>query len=216
MLPVNATSTMITVVDEADGTVIATIVVETEVVDTGEIGALPLTIVVTAIITMVEEVHDTTIIEGVVETTSVEADAIDRLEDIEEALPEVIVGVLLAGIAGVLLGEVGITVDAVVLAVVHRPGTEMTEEVIGTMMIEEEVPLEGDMTNEKGNGTRIIEMVVAAAPAAGGMKITHADVRQTCTVAEMIVVIAASSFKINRALMRSGSLKINRALVRPA
>lgn len=194
MSPVNATTTMITAVDEADGTGIAMIVVEMEAVDTEEIGVLRLTIVVTAIIMIAEEVPDTMTIEGVVETTFVEADAIDRLEDIEEAPPEVTVGAL--------LGEAGITVDAVVLAVVHRPGIEMIEEVIGTMMIEEEVPPEGDMTTVKGNGTRIIEMVVmVGAAAAGGMKTTHADGRQTCTVEEMIVAIVGRAFKINRAFV---------------
>lgn len=195
MSPVNATTTMITAVDEADGTGIAMIVVEMEAVDTEEIEVLRLTIVVTAIIMIAEEVPDTMTIEGVVETTFVEADAIDRLEDIEEAPPEVTVGAL--------LGEAGITVDAVVLAVVHRPGIEMIEEVIGTMMIEEEVPPEGDMTTVKGNGTRIIEMVVmvGAAAAAGGMKTTHADGRQTCTVEEMIVAIVGRAFKINRAFV---------------
>lgn len=194
MSPVNATTTMITAVDEADGTGIAMIVVEMEAVDTEEIGVLRLTIVVTAIIMIAEEVPDTMTIEGVVVTTFVEADAIDRLEDIEEAPPEVTVGAL--------LGEAGITVDAVVLAVVHRPGIEMIEEVIGTTMIEEEVPPEGDMTTVKGNGTRIIEMVVTVgAAAAGGMKTTHADGRQTCTVEEMIVAIVGRAFKINRAFV---------------
>lgn len=194
MSPVNATTTMITAVDEADGTGIAMIVVEMEAVDTEEIGVLRLTIVVTAIIMIAEEVPDTMTIEGVVEMTFVEADAIDRLEDIEEAPPEVTVGAL--------LGEAGITVDAVVLAVVHRPGIEMIEEVIGTTMIEEEVPPEGDMTTVKGNGTRIIEMVVTVgAAAAGGMKTTHADGRQTCTVEEMIVAIVGRAFKINRAFV---------------
>lgn len=157
--------------------VIETIVVEPEALE--EIGVLLIIVeieVVIAIIMMVGEEKESTMIEDAVEVISVVEDAIETIY----AVLFVNVLLIVVGIAGVhqgVLQDVVVnTVDAVVLGVVLRQGTETT---IEEVEVEEALP----------GGTMIADgMKIIAAVMAIDLKRTRVAVLlQILIVDEMIV-----------------------------